>query len=431
MIQRYMSPEMGAIFSDSRRYELWRLIEMAVVDAYAAEGVVDWAVADTVRATPAPAVAVIESIEQEVGHDVVAFLLAWTRGMPTEAGAAVHRGLTSSDIVDTALSLQVKQASSILLAELDKLVATLRDHALDHRDTVRVGRTHGQAATVDSWGHRVADFAFAAARSRVRLGAATEEMRIAKLSGPTGSYEHVTASVEARVASSLGLRTVEVATQVVMRDRLAAWMSTLALTASVCEAIATEVRLGAQSSVGEFTEGRRAAQAGSSAMPHKTNPIAAERVCGLARVVRGYVTPVMEGVALWHERDITHSSVERVCIPDAASLVEYSLRTTAALMQNLVVHTSKMAANITEAGAVTSSHAALVALTDAGLSWEDAWKLVKEAFADSVSDPEAVRATLAAAASQAGADVAVEALKASSRRRLSGLDAMFARLATL
>ena len=258
---------------------------------------------------------------------MIAFLTAWADNTtPRSAAAWVHYGMTSSDLIDTALAVQLAEATDLLIAKATRLVAVLRDHALAHRDTLRPGRTHGVHAEPDSWGHRVADFAFAMARSRDRLARARDAVAVGTLSGPVGSYSNIDPAIEAEVLPALGLRAADVATQVVMRDGMAEWVCALAITATVCEAVALEVRHGQRTEVRELAEPFGRGQKGSSAMPHKKNPIRAERIAGLARVVRGYVTPVTEGIPLWHERDISHSSVERIALPDASIATDYLLQ---------------------------------------------------------------------------------------------------------
>jgi adenylosuccinate lyase len=280
-------------------------------------------------------------------------------------------------------------------------------HALEHRDTVRIGRTHGQYATPDVWGHRVADFAFAADRARDSLRRARDGVLVAKLSGTTGTYQQVPVEVEAAAAEMLGLRPVEVATQVVMRDRLAEWMFALASIAAVCEAIALEIRLGQRSEVAELAEGAGATRVGSSSMPHKANPITSEKIGGLARLVRAYLNPVPEGVALWHERDLTHSSVERIAVPDAAALTEHIVCQAATVMSTLVVDRHQMRARAKSAPVTAVSNAALVRLADAGLPWSQAWTIVQHAAkqdpaADAAAFVSRLRAMAATEAPTAG-----------------------------
>ena len=380
VIERYTLPEMGGVWSEAHKYALWCQVETLVLEAHAAAGRVPADAVGPVRAAPPPTPEAVAAIEATTQHDVIAFLTAWADNTePRDAAAYVHFGMTSSDLLDTALAVQLVEATDILLAKADQLVATLRDHALAHRTTLRVGRTHGVHAEPDVWGHRVADFAFAAARSRDRLRRARHAVGVMKISGAVGTYSSIDPDVERHVAERLGLRSADVATQVVMRDGIGEWVSALAVLASVCEAIALEVRHGQRTEVRELAEPFGAGQKGSSAMPHKKNPIISERVCGLARIVRSYVTPVLEGIPLWHERDISHSSVERIALPDAAVATDYLLHLTTRVMSGLVVDAGRMRANLDATGGLIYSGAVLLELVDAGLSREDAYALVQGA----------------------------------------------------
>lgn len=379
VLDRYVSGGMKAVFTDQRRFENWRRVELAVLAGYVQVGMVTVEVLAAAHRYACPSARAVNDRERETGHDVVAFLLEWTAEMPAYVSSRLHRGLTSSDVVDTAQAIALGDASALIGGQLDRLVAILADHALAHRDTARIGRTHGQHATREVWGHRVADFALAADRARTRLLRARDAVLVAKISGTTGTYQQVPPEVEAFAAQELGLKPVDVATQVVMRDGLAEWMFALAVAATVCEAVALEVRLGQRSEVAELAEGAGRLRAGSSSMPQKQNPIVSEKICGLARLVRSYVNPVLEGVALWHERDLTHSSVERVAVADAAALTEHIIDQTVLVMQSLVVDADQMASRLEGAAAVVLSNAALVRLTDAGLPYPQAWSVVKQA----------------------------------------------------
>src|SRR6185295_8372742 len=380
MIERYTLPEMGRVWSDAHKYELWCRVEVLVLEAQARAGTVPAESVEPVRSAPPPTPEAVAEREAVTGHDVIAFLTAWADNTtPREAAAWVHYGMTSSDLLDTALALQLVEASDLRLAKSTALVASLRDHALAHRATLRVGRTHGVHAEPDVWGHRVADFAFAMARSRDRLVRAREAVAVGTLSGPVGSYSNIDPAIEAEVMPALGLRPADVATQVVMRDGIAEWASALAIVATVCEAVALEVRHGQRTEVRELAEPFRSGQKGSSAMPHKKNPIRSERICGLARVVRGYVTPVTEGIPLWHERDISHSSVERVALPDAAIATDYLLHLTTGLVSGLTVDAARMRSNLDITGGLMYSSAVLLELVSAGMSREDAYELVQAA----------------------------------------------------
>jgi adenylosuccinate lyase len=380
VISRYTLPAMGEVWSEAHKYELWCRVETLVLEAHAQAGTVPADSVEPVRAAAPPTPEAVAEVEAVTDHDVIAFLTAWADNTsPRSAAAYVHYGMTSSDLVDTALAVQLTEATDILLAKADGLVAALRDHALAHRGTLRPGRTHGVHAEPDVWGHRVADFAFAAARGRDRLARAREAVAVGKLSGPVGNYSNIAPEIEAEVMPALGLRPADVATQVVMRDGISEWVSALAILATVCEAVALEVRHGQRTEVRELAEPFGRGQKGSSAMPHKKNPIRSERICGLARVVRGYVTPVLEGIPLWHERDISHSSVERIALPDAAISVDYLLHLTTGLVEGLVVDADRMRANLDATGGLLYSSAALLELVAAGMAREDAYALVQTA----------------------------------------------------
>src|SRR4051812_19019160 len=380
MIERYTLPEMGRVWSEAHKYELWCRVETIVLEAHAAAGTVPTDAVEPVRAAPPPSPEAVAAIEAVTQHDVIAFLTAWADNTtPRDAAAWVHYGMTSSDLLDTALALQLAESTDLLLDRTSALVAGLRDHALAHRATLRVGRTHGVHAEPDVWGHRVADFAFAMARSRDRLARARDAVAVAKISGAVGSYSNIDPAIEQQVAASLGLRSADVATQVVIRDSISEWVSALAVMATVCEAVALEVRHGQRTEVRELEEPFGSGQKGSSAMPHKRNPILCERICGLARVVRAQVVPVLEGIPLWHERDISHSSVERVALPDAAIGTDYLLHLTNRLVNGLVVNTDRMHANLDATGGLIYSSALPPELVEGGLSREDAYALTQAA----------------------------------------------------
>ncbi len=380
MIDRYTLPEMGRVWSDAHKYELWCQVETAVLTAQAKAGTVPAQAVGPVAAAPPPTAEAVAALEAVTGHDVIAFLSAWANNTtPREAAAYVHYGMTSSDLLDTGLAIQLTQATDLLTARCERLLYVLREHALAHRATLRVGRTHGIHAEPDVWGHRVADFAFAVHRCRDRLLRARQAVAVGKLSGAVGTYSNIDPAIESEVLGELGLRPADVATQVVMRDGIATWTAVLALIASVCDAIALEVRHGQRTEVSELAEPFTAGQKGSSAMPHKRNPVRAERVCGLARVVRAQVVPVMEGIALWHERDLSHSSTERVALPDAAIVTDYLLAETTWIMEGLTVDPARMMANLESSHGLIYTSAVLLDLVSAGLSREDAYALVQAA----------------------------------------------------
>ncbi len=380
MIGRYTLPEMGRVWSEAHKYELWCRVETLVLEAHAAAGVVPQDCVAPVREAPPPSPEAVDRIEQVTQHDVIAFLTAWADNTsPRDAAAYVHFGLTSSDLLDTALAVQLVAATDILLGKADALVGHLRDLGLAHRDTVKVGRTHGVHAEPDTFGHTVATFAFALARSRDRLRSARGAVAVAKISGAVGTYSNIDNEVEVYVASRLGLTPAAAATQVVFRDGIGEWVAVLAILATVCEAIALEVRHGQRTEVRELEEPFGAGQKGSSAMPHKRNPILCERICGLARVVRAQVVPVLEGMPLWHERDISHSSVERIALPDAAIATHYLLHLTTKLVTGLTVDVARMRANLETTGGLIYTSAVLLELVEAGLAREDAYAVVQAA----------------------------------------------------
>ena len=434
MIDRYTLPEMGEIWSDAHKYALWCRVETLVLEAQAAAGVVPADVVEPVRRAAPPTPQAVAEVEAVTQHDVIAFLTAWADNTePRSAAAYVHYGMTSSDLLDTALAVQLVEATDLLLSKADALVSTLRDRGLEHRGTFRVGRTHGVHAEPDVFGHRLADFAFGIARSRDRLRRAREAVAVCKLSGPVGTYSNIDPAVERSVADALGLRPAEVATQVVMRDGISEWVSALAIIATVCEAVALEVRHGQRTEVREMFEPFGAGQKGSSAMPHKRNPIQSERICGIARVVRGYVTPVTEGIPLWHERDISHSSVERIALPDAAIATDYLLHLTRTLVDGLVVDGERMRMNLDSTGGLVYSSAVLLDLVASGLSREDAYSLVQAAGTRTWETGVPFRETLAEQAKASGLELDQARLNEVMRpeRYVSRLGPVFERLAAL
>ena len=434
MIERYTLPEMGHVWSEAHKYELWCRIEVLVLAAQAAAGTVPAAAVEPVRDAPPPTPEAVAEVEKTTDHDVIAFLTAWADNTtPRDAAAWVHYGMTSSDLLDTALGLQLTEATDILLAKADRLVAVLRDHALEHRDTLRAGRTHGIHAEPDTWGHRVADFAFAMARCRDRLTRARAAVAIGTLSGPVGTYSNIDPAIETSVMAALGLAAADVATQVVIRDGIAEWVSALAVTATVCEAIAVEVRHGQRTELRELAEPFGKGQKGSSAMPHKKNPIRSERICGLARLIRGYVTPVTEGIPLWHERDISHSSTERIALPDASIALDYTLQLTAGLIEGLTVDKDRMRANMDATHGLIYSSAVLLALVSGGMSREDGYALTQAAAMDTWDTGTPFRDTLSKQAAARGQQLPQQAIDDAFRpeRYTQRLAPVFERLSRL
>jgi adenylosuccinate lyase len=434
VIERYTLPEMGHVWSEAHKFELWCQIEVLVLAAHARAGTVPAEAVAPVAAAAPPTPAAVEALEAVTGHDVIAFLSAWADNtQPRDAAAYVHFGMTSSDLLDTALGLQLAEATDLLVARCTALVTAARDHALAHQATLRVGRTHGIHAEPDVWGHRVADFAFAVARCRDRLARARPTVAVGKLSGAVGTYSNIDPAIESEVLAELGLRPADVATQVVIRDGIADWTGILALIATVCEAIALEVRHGQRTEVAELAEAFGAGQKGSSAMPHKRNPIRSERISGLARIVRAQVVPVLEGIPLWHERDISHSSTERVALPDAAIATDFLLAQTTSLITGLEVDTARMLANLESSHGLIYTSAVLLELVAAGMSREAAYALVQAAAMETWRDGTPFRETLRTHAALAGQPLDEARLDEVCRpeRYVQRLHPVFERLAKL
>jgi len=332
----------------------------------------------------------VAELEKTVRHDVVAFLHSWTARMDPLAATHVHRDLTSSDVVDTALGLALQAAARLIQDAGEDLLVGLCDLALQLRAVLCVGRTHGQAAAFDVMGHRFADFAFALDRSLTRFSASSALVRLVKLSGPVGTGARLEPPLVDRVAATLGLAVPEVTTQVIFRDGIAAWVADIALLGAVCEAIATDVRIGQHDGVEELYELRGSGQEGSSAMPHKRNPIMAENITGLARLLRSYVGPALEDVALWQHRDLSHSSVERVILPDAAAIAETILRRTAEMVNGLEIDTENVSANIDRAGAVLASSLIRSHLLRDGSPQQGVAESVRQILADGTVSPREI-----------------------------------------
>lgn len=384
MLERYTQHPLGFLWNEQHKLDTWVRVEIAAAEAKGAPGDVMYTLWDT----PAPNVEAVEAEETRTRHDVVAFLNVWRRDMDVEAASWVHKGMTSSDLVDTANALRLDRILTEIAAKTNDLVYVTANHALKHWDTPRLARTHGQAAEASTWGYRVADFSCALQRSHYALVAARTAVRRAKLSGPVGNYRHTAHAEEEVFATLLDLNPANVATQVVMRDGLSDAMYACARVASVVEALALEIRLGSQFGIEELAEGFAPGQAGSSAMPHKQNPIAAEQLCGLAKIVRAQLVPVMEGIALWNERDISHSSVERLAVQTATTVTHHMLVTAINLVRNLVVRDEVMLANLDSAGDATLSGWTKDLLIKAGLHPETAWSVVREA----ASSPDLIEA---------------------------------------
>src|SRR6266511_2340872 len=378
MIPRYTLPEMGAVWSERRRFQLFARVEVAVVRARVRRGLVPAEDLAAIEAAPPPPPERVHELDAQLHHDVIAFLTAYGEGIGP-AARHVHYGMTSSDLLDTALALQLVRAADLLSARLDRLVGALRDRALEHRDTLCLGRTHGVAAEPTTFGLKLAGHAFAFDRDRRRLAAAREAVAVGTVSGAGATYAGLPAEVEAEVLAELDLRAEPAPTQVVARDRHAELLGAMALAGADLERLAVEVRHLQRTEVREAEEPFAEGQKGSSAMPHKRNPVVAERITGLARLLRGYAVSGLEDVALWHERDISHSSVERVVLPDACCVLDYALDRAIWLVGGLRVFPERMRANLDAAGGLAGSSAALLALVDAGWTRERAYAAVQRA----------------------------------------------------
>ncbi len=440
MVPRYSRPDMTRVWTPINRYRIWFEIEALAAERMAQIGIIPAQSAKIIRERGEPRVRAmtdadvqkIDEIESVVRHDVIAFLTWLAEGVGEES-RFVHQGMTSSDVLDTTLSVQLRDAADILLSGLDALLAVLKRRAFEYKHTITVGRSHGIHAEPTSFGQKLAGFYAEFSRNRARLLAARAEIATCAISGAVGTFAHIDPSIEAFVAEKLGLAVEPVSTQVIPRDRHAAFFCTLAIIATGIERLATEVRHLQRSEVREAEEFFHAGQKGSSAMPHKRNPVLSENLTGLARVVRGYAMPALENVTLWHERDISHSSVERFIAPDATITLDFALARLTGMMDKLTVYTERMAENVEGLGGVVHSGEVLLALTQAGISREDSYKIVQrcamatwqalgkggKTFRENLeADPE-----VAGKLSREKLDEALD-----PRRHLAHLDAVFTRV---
>jgi len=376
MIERYTTPEMAAVWSERRRVEGWTEVEALSLEAWESLGRVPAGAAAAVRAAPPLDLDAWKARDEEIHHDLAAFVDVLAASMP-EHGEWLHYGLTSSDVLDTALGARLAEAAGVLVGRLEGLFAVLRRRAFEHRDTVMIGRTHGIWAEPFTFGQKLAGWAFEVARDHRRLLAAAEDVACGTISGAVGTYAHVPPEVEAHVCGALGLRPEPAPTQVVARDRHAAFVATLAVVGATLERMAIEIRHLQRSEVAEAAEPFSRSQKGSSAMPHKRNPIRSENVTGLARLLRGYAAAVLEDVALWHERDISHSSVERVALPDACLVLDFALVRMTRLVDGLVVDAGRMRRNLDAARGLVFSQAVLLAMIETGMDRDTAYRIVQ------------------------------------------------------
>jgi adenylosuccinate lyase len=376
MIPRYSRPEMAEIWSPDSRFRIWFEIEAHACDAQAKLGLIPKDAAKAVWDKGAFEIARIDEIEKETRHDVIAFLTNLAEHVGPDA-RFIHQGMTSSDVLDTCLAVQLSRAADLLLDDLDAVLDSLKRRALEHKNTVCVGRSHGIHAEPTTFGLKLAQAYAEFARGRERLAHARADIATCAISGAVGTFANIDPRVEEHVAKAMGLAVEPVSSQIIPRDRHAMFFATLGVIAGSVERLATEVRHLQRTEVLEVEEFFAKGQKGSSAMPHKRNPVLSENLTGLARLVRGYVTPALENVALWHERDISHSSVERIIGPDATVTLDFALVRLAGLIENLVVYEDRMRQNLDRLGGLIHSQRVLLALTQAGLSREESYELVQ------------------------------------------------------
>ncbi|MFA5802562.1 MAG: adenylosuccinate lyase [Thermoleophilia bacterium] len=406
MIPKYSRPEISAIWSDESRMATWLEVELAVCESWAERGLIPADALAEIKAKAAFDVARVLEIEKETRHDVIAFLTNVGEHVG-EASKYIHYGMTSSDMLDTGLALQLKRVADILIFDLRHLLGVLKKRAFEHKDTVMIGRSHGIHAEPITFGLKLAVWCFETARNIERLERARDSVAVGQISGAVGTYAMIPPDIEEEVCHNLGLAPAPATTQVIQRDRHAEFMTALAIIASSIEQFATEIRHLQRTEVLEAEEAFKPGQKGSSAMPHKRNPIISERMCGQARIIRANSLVAMENMALWHERDISHSSAERVILPDSTILLDYMLYKFADLMENLVVYPENMKANLWSSYGLVFSQSVLLKLVDKGLSREEAYRVVqtsamkawqdRTSFRDLLSQDETVSASLSEA----------------------------------
>jgi len=377
VIERYTTPEMGRIWSEQRKLEAWKDVEALALEAWEKLSKVPAGVAAATRLASCPTPEEVADREATTNHDLAAFVDILGSNAGDEAAGWVHYGLTSSDVLDTAGGLILKDSADLLLEALTELFEAVKQKAFEHRSTAMIGRTHGIWAEPTTFGLKLTGWAFELERDFARLVAAREAVSVGKISGAVGTYAHVSPDVESHICSSLGISSEPASTQVTARDRHAQYLTTLAIIGASIERMATEVRHLQRSELGEARESFGKGQKGSSAMPHKRNPILSERMTGMARLLRGYSQVGLENVALWHERDISHSSAERVVLPDASIVLHYMLVKFTGLVANLVVDSERMMVNLESTNGLVFSQAVLLALVEEGMTRDDAYRVVQ------------------------------------------------------
>ena len=430
MIPRYTRPEMARIWSDENRFRTWLAVEVAATETLAAAGIVPKEAAKAIHARADFSVDRIFQIEAEVKHDVIAFTTAVAEIVGPHA-RWFHYGLTSNDVVDTAQALLIQQASVLIATDLDRLAEVLERRAWEFKDTPMIGRTHGVHAEPITFGFKIANWYSETQRNIARFKAAAEDLRVGKFSGAVGTFAHLTLELEEKICARLGLKAAAISSQVIQRDRHAHYLSTLATIASTLDKIATEIRHLQRTEVREAEEYFSEKQKGSSAMPHKRNPVTSEQISGLARVVRANAQAGFENVALWHERDISHSSAERIIIPDSTTLTDYLLNKTATLIETMIVYPERMRANIESTRGLVFSGQLLLDLVESGVSREDAYRLVQRHamrawregldFHDLVVNDPTIREQVPKAKIEGAFDL---------KRQLKNIDKIFARVFT-
>ena len=377
MIERYSRKEMADIWALESKFQYYLNVELAVCDAYAQVGTISKEIAQEIRQKACFNIERIDEIEREVKHDVIAFLTCINESLG-DLGRYVHVGMTSSDVIDTAFALQIQDSAKIIISDLETVINTLKKLANEHRKTICIGRSHGIHAEVMTFGVKLCNWIDILSRQKENFEQATEQIRVGQISGPVGTYSNISPEIEKITCENLGLKPAKISTQIIARDYHAHFMQTLALIATVIEQFATEIRHLQRTEVLELEEGFSKGQKGSSAMPHKKNPVLSENLCGLSRVVRSNSLAAMENVVLWHERDISHSSAERIIFPDSLTLVDFMLNRFNNIMGNIVIHKDNMLAHSEEFGGIVYSQKMLLSLVAKGLSREDAYKIVQK-----------------------------------------------------
>ena len=429
MIERYSLPEMAAVWGEERKLAVWKEVETLVVEAWADLGVAPVGVAEALRSASEVDPVAWKKRERVTNHDVAAFVDLLAESLDT-GGEWVHFGLTSSDVLDTANGVLLRDAADLLLDRIVTLFDIVRDKAVEHRDTPMIGRTHGIWAEPTSFGLKLANWAFEIARDHRRMQSAKDAVAVGKISGAVGTYAHTPPPVEAFVCERLGIGIEPASSQITHRDRQAEFLNAIALTGSSLERFATEIRHLQRSEVGEARESFGSGQKGSSAMPHKRNPIASENVTGISRLLRGYASVGMENVALWHERDISHSAAERVALPDATGLLDFALARMARLVDGLVVDTGRMAENLESTRGLIYSQAVLLALAERGHSRDAAYRIVQDSAMATWDEGGTLRDRLAA---DPECDLTAKELEAcfSTERFLRNTEIVFDRLGAI